>query len=78
MLKALVPLTEEWFERALMWVTEAQEVVTAEKYATTDNCLNTVTNFMVVMTVWMIFVTPVVVLLGEQCKLDLSSSWCEC
>ena len=37
-----------------------------------------VTNILVVMTVWMIFVTPVVVLLGEQCKIDLSSSWCEC
>jgi hypothetical protein len=37
-----------------------------------------VTNILVVMSVWMIFVMPVVVLLGEQCKLDLSSSWCEC
>ena len=71
--KAWVPLTEEWFERALMWVTVAWEVVTAVMYAITDNFLKTVTR----LTVWMILVTPVVMLLGEHYKLDLSTSWCE-
>ena len=59
-------------ERALMWVTETQVMMTAEMYViimwqlsvVVYQCM--VTNILVVMTVWMIFVTPVVVLLGEQ------------
>ena len=46
-LRALVPLTTERFERTLIWVTVAEEVVTAVMIVTTDGCLKKVTKMIV-------------------------------
>ena len=69
------PLNRGAVERALMWVTETQVMMTLEMLVTVVWQLlvmvykYTVMNILLMFTVGMIFVVEVC---GEQCKLDLS------